>query len=163
MKLHNFSFRFNAKELYRRCLLFHYYRIFNGHLNEPRLETLRDPILFPHQHLVDRAGRQWTGNLLTLKGALIRMAEYWPRLPDTAGTPCPVQFSDSEGAGFSEQEKLLFALNSAVNPWRDRVGGVSEDGWISHDRYDDALIATAAGDEEDIRLLENRGAVQGSR
>lgn len=63
-------------ELYRRRLLFYYYRIFNGHLNKPHLEALRDPILLPRQHLVDRAGRQWNGNLMTLKGALARMVKY---------------------------------------------------------------------------------------
>ncbi|KAL2840323.1 kinase-like domain-containing protein [Aspergillus pseudodeflectus] len=140
--------KLEAEKLYRRRLLFYYYRIFNGNFNKPHLEALRDPILLLRQHLVDRAGRQWTGNLIALKGALIRMAEYWPRLPDTAGCT----------------EEQLFALNSLVNYWLDRVGGVSEEGWISDDRYDEAvrniaelkaeLIATAEGDEEDLRLLE---------
>jgi hypothetical protein len=92
------------------------------------------------------------------------MAEYWPRLPDTAGVPCPVQFDEAELAEFHEQEEQLFALNSLVNYWFNRVGGVSEEGWVSNDRYDEAvrntaelkaeLIATAEGDEEDLRLLE---------
>jgi len=59
-----------ADELRRRRLLFDYYRIFNGHPNKPHLEALRDPILLPRQHLVDRAGRQWSGNLKTLKGSI---------------------------------------------------------------------------------------------
>ncbi|KAL3496588.1 hypothetical protein BJX62DRAFT_221908 [Aspergillus germanicus] len=140
--------------LYHRRLLFYYYRIY----------ALRDPLLRPRQHLVDRAGRQWTGNLLTLKGALIRMAEYWPHLPDTAGVSCPVQFSEAELAEFYEQEENLFAVNTVVNYWHDRDGGVTEEGWISNERYDEAirkiaelkeeLIATADGDEEDLRLME---------
>ncbi|KZF26474.1 kinase-like protein [Xylona heveae TC161] len=153
-----------ADGLYRRRLLFYYYRIFNGHLNKPHLEALRDPILLPRQHLVDRAGRQWSGNLMTLKGALVRMAEYWPHLPDTNGIPCPVQFTDAELDGFAEQEELWFNLNKLVNHWREEIGGVSEDGWVSNEAYDDAvrkvaelkesLVAQAEGDEEDIRLLE---------
>jgi hypothetical protein len=153
-----------AGELYRRRLLFYYYLIFNGHLNKPHLEALRDPILLPRQHLVDRAGRQWNGNLMTLKGALAHMIEYWPHLPDTKGLSCPVQFTDAELEGFQEQEQLWFDLNKLVNHWRDQIGGVDEDGWISNEQYDEAiqkvaelkasLVASAEGDEEDIRLLE---------
>ncbi|KAJ0422250.1 kinase-like domain-containing protein [Aspergillus carlsbadensis] len=124
--------KLEAEELYRRRLLSHYYYIFNGHPTKPHLEALRDPFPLPRQHL----------------GALIRMEEYWTRRPDTAGVPCPVQFSDAEMEEFCVQDELLFAMNNAVNQWLDRVGGASEEGWISNDRYEDA------GDEEDIRLLE---------
>ena len=153
-----------ADELQRRRLLFYYYRIFNGYLNKSHLEALRDPLLLPRQHLVDRAGRQWNGNLMTLKGALVRMVEYWPHLPDTNGIPCPVQFTEAELNGFLDQEQLWFSLNNVVNHWRDQVGGVNDDGWISHERYDEALQkieelkaslrASAEGDEEDIYFLE---------
>ncbi|PLB49757.1 phosphotransferase enzyme family protein [Aspergillus steynii IBT 23096] len=153
-----------ADELYRRRLLFYYYRIFNGHLNRPHLECLRDPLLLPRQHLVDRASRQWNGNTMALKGALLRMIEYWPHLPNTEGVSCPVQFSDAEVDGFHEQEQLWFNLNSVVDHWREQIGGLSEDGWVSNEMYDESvrkvaelkasLIATAEGDEEDIALLE---------
>ncbi|OJJ49034.1 hypothetical protein ASPZODRAFT_13771 [Penicilliopsis zonata CBS 506.65] len=153
-----------ADELYRRRLLFYYYRIFIGHLNKAHLACLRDPILFPRQHLVDRAGRQWNGNTMTLKGALLRIIEYWPYLADTAGVSCPVQFPETEVDGFHEQEQLWFSLNKVVDHWRDQVGGVNEDGWISNETYEDSmrkiaelkasLIAEAEGDKEDIYLLE---------
>ncbi|RFU30175.1 hypothetical protein B7463_g6170, partial [Scytalidium lignicola] len=77
---------------------------------------------------------------------------------------CPVKFTDAELDGFQEQKQLRFELNSVVNHWRDEIGGISEDGWMSDERYDDvvrkvaelkaSLLATAEGDEEDIRLLE---------
>ncbi|PYI30037.1 phosphotransferase enzyme family protein [Aspergillus indologenus CBS 114.80] len=153
-----------ADEIYRRRLLFYYYRIFNGHLNKPHLEVLRDPIFFPRQHLVDRAGRQWNGNTMTLKGALLRIIEYWPYLPNTVGIACPVEISDSEKDGFTEQEELWFSLNKVVDHWRDQVGGVNEDGWISNEKYDESvrkvaelkasLLASAEGDKDDIYLLE---------
>ncbi|EPS28357.1 hypothetical protein PDE_03303 [Penicillium oxalicum 114-2] len=96
-----------ADELYRRRLhLFHYYRIFNDHYNKPHLEALRDHILAPRQHLVDRAGRQWNGKLITLKGALIRMVESWPRLPETKGHHCPVQFASEALHSFHRREQL---------------------------------------------------------
>lgn len=153
-----------ADELHRRRLLFYYYRVFNSHLNKAHLQALHAPILFPRQHLVDRAGRQWSGNLMTLKGALVRMVDHWPHLPDTKGIPCPVKFTATELDGFSEQEQLWFDLNKVVNHWWEQIGGVGEDGWVSNDLYEEAvqkvaelkasLIASAEGDEEDIRLLE---------
>lgn len=153
-----------ADELYRRRLLSYYYRIFNGHHNKPHLEALRDPILLPRQHLVDGAGRQWSGNLVTLKGTLVRMVEYWPHLPDTEGKHCPVKFSAGELNDFHDEEQTWLNLNKVTSQWYDQVGGVSEEGWVSNERYDEtvqrvaelksALIASAEGDEEDIRLLE---------
>lgn len=98
--------RAEADEIYRRRLLFHYYRVFNGGLNKPHLIALRDPLLLPRQHLIDRATRQWSGNLMTLKGALIRMVEYWHLLPDTKGVPCPVQFTSAEVEELAKQEEL---------------------------------------------------------
>ncbi|KAL2835767.1 kinase-like domain-containing protein [Aspergillus pseudodeflectus] len=156
--------KLEADELHRRRLLFYYYRIFNGHYNKLHLEALRDPILAPRQHLVDRAGRQWNGNLISLKGALTRMVEYWPHLPDTKGRHCPVQFSSDELDDFHDQEQTWLDLNKVVNQWRYQLGGVSEDGWVSIENYNEciqkvgqlkaSLLASAEGDLEDIRLLE---------
>ncbi|KAI9370282.1 kinase-like domain-containing protein [Aspergillus egyptiacus] len=155
--------KLEADELHRRRLLSYYYCIFNGHYNKLHLEALRDPILAPRQHLVNRAGRQWNGNLITLKGALTRMVEYWPHLQDTEGRQCPVQFARDELDDFHEQEQTWLDLNNVVNQWRDQLG-VSEDGWASIEDYDEciqkvgqlkaSLIASAEGDLEDIRLLE---------
>ena len=56
---------------------------------------------------------------MSLKGALVRMVNYWPHLPDTKGKSCPVQFVDTELDGFPEQEQLWFDLNKIVNHWRE--------------------------------------------
>lgn len=155
--------KFEADGLHRRRLISYYYRIFNGHLNKAHLEALRDPLLLPRQHLVERAGRQWSGNLMTLKGALVRMIDYWPHLPDTKGMSCPVRFTDAELNDFYEQEKLWFDLNKVVNHWREQIGVLSEDGWLGKELFEEAvrksaelevsLIASAEGDKEDIDLL----------
>ncbi|KAI8943382.1 hypothetical protein NX059_001396 [Plenodomus lindquistii] len=60
-----------ARELFRQRMLFFGYRVLNGHLNQEHIACLRDPLLLGRQMLVDRASRQWTGNLVTLKGAII--------------------------------------------------------------------------------------------
>lgn len=152
-----------ADELYRRRLLFYYYRIFNGGLKKAHLNALRDPLLRPRQHLIEWAGRQWSGNLITLKGALIRMVQYWPHL-QTKGLSCPVHFTDDETKEFLEQEQQWFELNAVMNLWREQIGGINEDGWVSNEQYDEAvrnvaelkesLIALGEGDQEEINLLE---------
>lgn len=65
---------------------------------------------------------------MTLKGALVRMVEYWPHLPDTKGIECPVQFTEAELNDISNQEQVWFRLNTLVNHWREELGGVSEEG-----------------------------------
>ncbi|KAL4779756.1 kinase-like domain-containing protein [Aspergillus varians] len=152
-----------ADELHRRRLTFYYYHIFNGHLNKSHLQALRDPLVLLRQYLVDRAGGQWSGDLMALKGTLVRMVEYWPLLSGTAGIPCPVQFSDAEMDGFAEQEQMWHSLNKLVAQWYDQVG-VSEDGWVSNEQYGEAMrkvgglkasfVELADGDEGELHLLE---------
>ncbi|KAK2798734.1 hypothetical protein FQN49_008968 [Arthroderma sp. PD_2] len=154
-----------ADELYRRMLLFHYYRIFTGVFNKPHLNALRDPLLNPRKHLVDRAGRQWSGNTITLKGALVRMADYWAQLPGTADIKCPVKFEIPELEEFLKQEEMWHCFNAVVSHWRDELR-MSEDGWVSNENYESAMkgaqglkqdmLSKAEGDEDDIILI-NKG------
>lgn len=88
---------------------------------------------------MDRAGRQWSGNLISLKGVLVRMVEYWPHLAGTKGKVCPVTFMDAELDGFSEKEQLWFGLNKFVKHWEEEIRGIAEDSWISHDRHEEAV------------------------
>ncbi|KAM5429254.1 hypothetical protein McanCB21832_007828 [Microsporum canis] len=152
-------------ELYRRMLMFHYYHIFTGVLNNPRLNALRDPLLKPRKHRVDGAGRQWGGNTITLKGALVRIADYWDQLPETKGIECPVKLDILELEEFLKLEEIWHYFNAVVNHWRDKLG-IGEDGWVSSENYGSAMkgiqelkqdmINKAEGDEEDIFLI-NKG------
>lgn len=148
--------------MYCRLLLFYYYRVLTGVYNKPHLRALQDPLLNPRKHLVERAGRQWTGNTITLKGALVRMVDYWAHLPGTAGIDCPVKFEEQEREEFLKQEDMWFCFNALVGHWRDQLG-VSEDGWVSNENYAAAMqgakdlkediISKADNDEEDIALI----------
>lgn len=73
-------------------------------------------------------------------------------------------FMPDELETFHKHEEIWFALNAVVNQWRDQIG-VNEDGWVTNERYDDAvksarqlkdnLTVEMEGDEEDIALLNN--------
>lgn len=127
-------------ELIRRQSLFYLYRVFNGGLNKVHLKALQDPLILSRQHLVDFAGRQWSGNLMTLRGALMRMRDIWPYVPEKdEGLECPIGFSGHEVAEQTEKEKLWYDLNAVVGHWRDELGGLSEEGWIRAEQYSYAV------------------------
>ncbi|KAL4892301.1 serine/threonine protein kinase [Aspergillus ambiguus] len=127
-------------ELIRRQSLFYLYRVFNGGLNKLHLEALQDPLILQRQHLVDFAGRQWSGNLMTLRGALMRMRDLWHHLPGKdAGLECPIQFSEQETRYQAENEPMWYNLNALVSHWRDELGGLSEEGRLPAEKYHAAV------------------------
>ncbi|EGD94835.1 hypothetical protein TESG_02337 [Trichophyton tonsurans CBS 112818] len=124
-------------ELLRRRYLYYLYRVFNGARNKRHLAAFYDPVLQPRQHLVDYADRQWNGNLITLRAALMRMCGYWPLLPTKE--ECPISFTDAELKKHSKDEPMWIDLTALVNYWRDELGGLSEEGWIRSEMFDHAM------------------------
>ncbi|PYI29808.1 serine/threonine protein kinase [Aspergillus indologenus CBS 114.80] len=127
-------------ELIRRQSLFYLYRVFNGGLNKTHLKALQDPLVLPRQHLVNLAGRQWSGDLMTLRGSLMRIRDIWSHVPGhDRSQECPISFSEEELAEQSENEPMWYQLNHLVSHWRDELGGISEEGWVSTEKYDHAV------------------------
>ncbi|PLB51514.1 serine/threonine protein kinase [Aspergillus steynii IBT 23096] len=127
-------------ELIRRQSFFYLYRVFNGGLNKIHLEALRNPLILQRQHVVDLAGRQWSGNLISLRGALMRIRDFWQHLPvDDKPSTCPIEFSEQESDDQTENEPMWYNLNALVSHWRDELGGLSEEGWLPSDKYDSAV------------------------
>jgi hypothetical protein len=127
-----------AREVHRRRVLFHTYRVFNQHLNKPHLHALNDPLQFDRQILVDAASWQWCGNLVTLKSRLIRAVTYFEHLPDVAGIACPVSFSPVELDGSADTEDTWIKASMWVEVWRARVPGMGEEGWVENMGYEEA-------------------------
>ncbi|GLA61329.1 phosphotransferase enzyme [Aspergillus tubingensis] len=127
-------------ELIRRQSLFYLYRVFNGGLNKVHLEALHDPLILQRHHLVDSAGRQWSGDIVTLRGALMRMQTLWSYLiGNDHHTKCPIDFSEQEVNDQAESEQTWYNLNILINQWRDELGGLSEEGWLPAQRYEAAV------------------------
>jgi hypothetical protein len=155
--------KISTRELHLRRLFFYTYRVLNGHFNQAHIEALRDPLLLGRQMLVDRAGRQWEGNLITLKGAVIRMAQFWEHLPAVEGIECPLRFVPSELEEFADVEDTWLKMSFTVEQWRQRVFGMSEEGWVRNEDYEEAKQQLAdlkeeirlqcEGDEEDIQAF----------
>lgn len=127
-------------DLIRRQSIFHLYRVFNGGLNKLHLEALQGPLILQRQHLLDFAGRRRTGNIMTLRGALMCMRDLWPHLSGKdPSLECPIEFSEEEAHDQAENEPMWYNLNELVNHWRSELGGLSEEGWIPAEKYDDAV------------------------
>ena len=92
---------------------------------------------------MDSAGRQWSGNLMTLRGALMCMVHLWPHVLRLSGkkqhVECPVEFSGQEIREMMENEPVWCNLNAVVGRWRDELGVLSEEGWVPAEKYDAAV------------------------
>ncbi|KAF2128324.1 kinase-like protein [Dothidotthia symphoricarpi CBS 119687] len=137
--------------LHRQRILFFTYYILTGALNKPHLAALHDPLLLGRQMLVDSAGRQWAGNLITLKGAVLRAVRFWGHFPDVEGMDCPVRFEQGEIDGFADVEDSWARMSGLVEGWRERVCGMTEEGWVRNEDFEDARDEMAELKEE-IRL-----------
>ena len=78
---------------------------------------------------------------MTLRGALMCMRDLWPHLSgkDHPSLECPIEFSEQEARDQAENEPMWYNLNELVSHWRSELGGLSEEGWIPAEKYDDAV------------------------
>lgn len=158
-----------ADELLRRETLFYLYKIITAKENKPHFVALRTtPLLDALQHLVDRAGMPWTGDVVSLTGALMRVVGSWDGLmstrPEREKVACPVRFEAGDEEKFLEQEDRWAKCSIMVEHWRGLLGGVGDDGWVRNESFEDALkmnrqlkkqwVDEAEGDEDDIRSVE---------
>ena len=113
--------------------------IFNAKDNKPHLDALRYPALMLCQYSVDRAGRQWNGNTITLKGALVRLVDNWDQVAH--GIPCPVHFDADDRGDPLHIEGQWFAATTLVEHWRSVLNDLGQDGWVGNESYE-----TSCGD-----------------
>ncbi|KAL4794314.1 kinase-like domain-containing protein [Aspergillus venezuelensis] len=133
--------RIQADELHRRRMLFYLYMVFNGKENKAHLDALRYPLLMLRQHAVDRAGRQWSGNTVTLKGAIFRLVQNWDTLIQgiSPKIQCPVRFDQKDIKEFYTLEDQWFKLNILVEHWKSLLDDLGQDGWVRHESYDKVM------------------------
>jgi hypothetical protein len=129
-----------ADELHRRRMLFYLYMIFNGKDNKDHFSAMRTPVLAQRQHLIERAGKQWTGNTVTLNGALRRVVDGWGflALEGHGKVECLVSFSAEESEAFYELEENWFKGNILVEHWKEQLDGMSGDGWVRSEVFEGA-------------------------
>lgn len=136
--------------------------IFNAKDNKPHFNALRYPAMMLVQHLVDRAGRPWTGNTVTLKGALLRVIRSWDTKPQKYS--CPVQFDEKDEEQFDQLEQNWLKRNILVEHWRSLLDDTGQDGWVRNESFDKVVEINRqlkkqwieeAEDEEDVCCVEH--------
>ncbi|KFY43429.1 hypothetical protein V494_01999 [Pseudogymnoascus sp. VKM F-4513 (FW-928)] len=149
----------HADELHRRRMLFYLYMIFNGKDNKDHFAAMRTPLLAQRKHLIERAGMQWTGNTVTLQGALVRVIDGWGllALEGHGNVECPVSFGAEEAEAFYELEKNWFNANILVEHWREVLGGMSGEGWVRNEVFDEAVERNRALKKEWYDMGEDDG------
>ncbi|OBT86550.1 hypothetical protein VE02_04354 [Pseudogymnoascus sp. 03VT05] len=155
-----------ADELHRRRMLFYLYMIFNGKDNKDHLAAMRTPLIAQRQHLIERAGKQWRGNTVTLQGALMRAIDGWGllALEGHGGVECPVSFNAEEAKSFYELEENWFKGNILVEHWKEQLDGMSGDGWVRSEVFEGATKGNRELKEEWIAMgddNEDRACVEG--
>lgn len=69
----------------------------------------------------------------------MRICDLWNHVPEyNLSQECHVSFSEEELNEQSE-EPMWYKLNQLVSHWRDELGGISEEGWVSTENYDHAV------------------------
>lgn len=153
-----------VREFHCRRIVFWAYHVFNGHLNQNHIAAIRDPLLRDRQILVDKAGRRWDGNLVTLRGFVMAAAQFWEHLPDVDGIKCPVEFTETERDEHAKQEEGWSTMNILIEQWRRRCCNMTEEVWVRNEDYEEAKTQfeefreefqlQCEGYEEDMHALQ---------
>ncbi|PWY77317.1 hypothetical protein BO94DRAFT_568281 [Aspergillus sclerotioniger CBS 115572] len=124
-----------------------------GEYNKSHLQALRYPLLAIRQHAVESADRQWSGNVITLKGALIRLWEHWDKLiaDSQQKVECPIFFDKEDVEEFLVAEGHWFKATILLEHWRSLLDDLGQDGWVRHESYEQLKQEwlSLAEDEED--------------
>jgi hypothetical protein len=156
-----------AHAIYRRLLLFHCYRVLASRHNTLHHKALLDKSFRLRSWLIDYAGRQWTGNNFTLRGAVYRIVRSWHLMPYAKGKPCPLHFDADVLERFDKAEDEWVSATTMMAHYEERICNTNEDGWVRNEDFGKAReeirkikeeMLVACDDEEDRNLLERTWA-----
>ncbi|USW56979.1 Putative protein kinase domain, aminoglycoside phosphotransferase [Septoria linicola] len=94
------------------------------------------------------AAEPWEGNSIPLKADIVQLGNSWSEMAsDDSRSKCPIQIDQSTSEDTMETMMEQEDIDSRMEILRDMLG-VSQDGWVSNERYDVAVIKAAAMKEE---------------
>ncbi|KDQ13556.1 hypothetical protein BOTBODRAFT_146160 [Botryobasidium botryosum FD-172 SS1] len=88
----------------------------------------------------------WSGGFIPPRGVLLRLFDHWDRIAKD-GETCPIQFDDAEREQHTIEAQDWQNLEDLKEEFQARIG-VTEDGWVSADAYDAALVENEAYKKE---------------
>ncbi|KAK4496445.1 hypothetical protein PRZ48_012425 [Zasmidium cellare] len=125
---------------------------------EAKLKSHYDALNYELKHRVqaiwEDSKAPWEGNSIPLQAGLISLAERWPEIATTKTSACPIRFSQKETEAIIERKAQQVDLDTQMNLIRAEIG-IASDGWVSHERYDQAVARAAEIKEEALGRTED--------
>lgn len=146
-------------ELYRRPHLHFYYVGATAKKNDRHFQALMHPVGLFRRKIFQHAGEPWEGNNIPLKANLVRMQQQWDSLElDTTkisvGQPkCPLSVDEAEADTILDAAVKQEEADSQMEILRNVIG-ISTDGWVTHEMYNDAVARASEMKEEAIAYAE---------
>ncbi|KAM0717867.1 hypothetical protein Q7P37_006199 [Cladosporium fusiforme] len=147
-------------ELYRRRHLHFYYVGATAKKNDSHFQAMMHPAGMFRRKIFQHAGEPWEGNNIPLKADLIRMMQHWNDFSPPKGTisdskpQCPLSFDTHEAEkvldGAMRQEEADGQMDILRN-----VIGISSDGWVSHEGYEEAVSQASEMKKQAIEYAES--------
>lgn len=107
----------------------------------------------PATYIFHIVGRTLVDGPIPLKELLIQIYEQWDWIVKRQGinVPCPISFTNEEIQEARQQAQAWAATFNEYDGVRSQIGG--KDGWVSHEKYDEAMAQFIAHKEtlEDVR------------
>ncbi|KAI5362917.1 putative protein kinase [Septoria linicola] len=101
------------------------------------------------------AAEPWEGNSIPLKADIVQLVNSWSEMAsDDSRSKCPIQIDQSTSEDTMETMMEQEDIDSRMEILRDMLG-VSQDGWVSNERYDVAVIKAAAMKEEALGYADD--------
>lgn len=146
-------------ELYRkRHLHFYYIGATAKKANQHYQAMMHEGALFRQQIYRDAAA-PWEGDNISLRADLVRLAQNWDRLVPS-GSPCPLHFSEEDIEWTLEAMNKQSEADESMRVLREILVGAGTDGWVSKERYSDALSKAAALKKDAIEDAEDDAELQ---
>lgn len=147
-------------ELYRRRHLHFYYVGATAKKNDQHFQALMHPAGLFRRKIFQHAGEPWEGNNIPLKADLVRVMQEWQSLKSSteqiggSHPQCPISIDESEAGAVIDAAMKQEEADSQMNILRNVIG-ISVDGWVTHEGYDDAVARAAEMKEQAISYAEN--------
>ena len=117
----------------------------------------------PVTYIFHIVGRTVVDGPIPLKELLIQIYEQWDWIVKRHGTnvPCPISFTDEEIQEARRQAQAWAATFNEYDGVRAQIGG--KDGWVSHEKYDEAMAQFNAHKETLENLRERLDSLCGAQ
>lgn len=145
-----------AKELLRRQYLHFFYVGKTLKVNEEHYDAMQLDHVFLRQKLFQHAGAPWEGDNVTLKSDLIRATQVWEELvqnEDGSVPTCPLSYSKTEIERCSQQASEQETIDENLE-WACRRFGISAEGWVPPEGYDEARRMIQEFKAESLKAAE---------